>query len=786
MGYTSHTRHVHVVSFRSFDYITDSSQKSKAIRVSPPLLPVTPPYTPSAPAPEAMQIDLASTPEDLIAWDAAAAEKDILNNQQATDVTPPNGPMFTAQEISAAIDSYTATASSSSPLARKRVRSLHLEPPLTPHDRVESTSDDEGSSAKRVKKVHFDPGIAAMIPDLQIEGSDMLSGIAEQQDAELQDIILRDAESVRLQLQNEQLVEIDTTLRVRVPQLEPVRPQPPWEPHGNSKADRTTSQTRQKLTRHFSEEFLKDTRKWSGVSKLERILLWAPFSHHLGKVDLHEQFDGDASPKEFLIDMGFDDGTGDIDVQPMVVRHRSHESNDDDEIEPAVFEDDDLHGGIGEEERQVIEHAPDMPLAIDQDLVGSKRQSHLDISTTRVDRVAPTPSALPIPATSRTSAATANLMQGDGLAHFMQLRGKAPRISKPVGEELGRGIVLPSAPPAPTSNLAPAAVMVAQVDNRQEQAPETAPISIPMPEIKKLATHHKIPIAVSSAFMAGNRRLLSLLQTTLPNIDICERESALTLLQNNSGQTEEADLAISPSTGVIFTTLQKLKQKPLPGQQPSFTGSLRARIALTAPRYERLIILVKETSSNSSQPENPTAPAVSTTATTPLDNHDCAALSDLTAWTTTALSPGPEVQILYIPGGDLEAANWLAAAVSHSYHEGGLGAAIDAAVGADHNFHGDDDEFCLMRDETMWERWLRAAGLNAFAAQVVLRGLRMKNLCPAGSAEGSVSPRFGLQAFVAMTLEEWVETFGGLLGGERVLRSVSAGLDGGWRGGGVH
>jgi hypothetical protein len=733
-----------------------------------------------------MQIEFASTPEDLIARDAAAAEKDILDGQQATGVTPPDRPEFTAQEISAAIDSYTATASSSSPLARKRVRGLHLEPPLTPHDRLESASDDEGSSAKRVKKVHFDSGVAALIPDLHIEGSDTLSGIAEQQDVELQDIILRDAESVRLQLQNEQLVEIDTTLRVSVPQLEPVRPQPPWDPYRNSEADRTTSQTRQNTLRNFSKELLKDTRKWSGVSKLERILLWAPLPHHLGKIDLHEQFDGDASPEEFLIDMGFDDGTGDIDVQPMVVRHlRCHERDDDDEVEPAVFEDDDLDGDIEEEERQVPEHAPTVPLGIDQDLLSSERQSNLDHATKYVDRLISVPSAISVTATSRTSAATANLMQGDGLAHFMQLRGKAPRISKPVGEELGTGTAVPSTLPAPKSNLAPAAVMVAQVDNRQGKAPETAPLNIPMPEIKKLAAHHKIPIAVSSAFLAGNRRLMRLLQTTLPNIDFCERESALTLLQNNSGQTEEADLTISPSTGVIVTTLQKLKQKPLPGQQPSLTGGLRSRIVSTAPRYELLIILVKENSSNPSQPEDPTTSSASTA--NPLDNHDCAALSDLTAWTITALSPGPEIQVLYIPGGDPEAANWLAAAISHNYHRGGLGAAIDAAVGAAHNNdHDDDDEFCLMRDETMWERWLRAAGLNAFAAQVVLRGLRMRNLCPVGSAEGSVGPRFGLQAFVAMTLEQWIETFGGLLGGERVLRGVGAGLDRGWRGASVH
>jgi hypothetical protein len=733
-----------------------------------------------------MQIDLTSTPEDLIALDAAAAEKEILDSQTIADVTPVGGPLFTTQEICAAIDSYTAVPSSSSPLARKRVRSLHLEPPLTPQDHVKSASDDDESSAKRVKKVHFDPGIAAMLPDPQPESSDTLSGIAEQQAVELQNIIIHDAQSVQQQLQNENLVEIDTTLRVVVPQLEPVQPQIPWELTKNTEsANGTPSQTRRRILRHFKQEFLKDTRKWGGVSKLERTLTWAPFPTHLAKVDLLEQFDDDGSLDILLDDLGLDDGTRDVDVQPMVVRDlRSHggDDYDDEEIEPAVFDEDDLDCDFEEEERQVREPAPTLPLGIEKDIPDPERLSKLHPSTTRVNRDIP---ALPVTATSRTSAATANLMQGDGLAHFMQLRGKAPRLPKAVGEGLGRNTALPSVLLAPKSNLAPAAVMVPQVDNAQEQEPKTATISIPTPEVKQLATHHKIPIIVSSAFMAGDRRLLRLLKTTLPNIDICEREATLALLHNNNSSsgnssTVEADLTISPSTGVILTTLQKLKQKPLPGQQTSPPGSLRARIASTAPRYERLIILVKESSSsNPSNPEIPTISAASSSSpvTNPLDNLDCAALSDLTVWTLTALSPGPEVQILYIPGGDSEAANWLASAVSHNHHPGSLSAAA-----ADGNGAGD---FCLLRDETMWERWLRAAGLNAFAAQVVLRSLRMKDSPPDSGGDFGGNPRFGLQAFIAMSLAEWIEAFAGLLGGERVLRRISEGLDGGWRGGSV-
>ena len=759
----------------ALDCITDSSQKGKAIRISPPLLPVTPPYSPSAPAPEAMQIELTSTPEDLIAKDAAAAEKEILDNHQVMDVTPLDEPLFNTQEISTAIDSYTAVPSSS-PLARKRLRSLHLESPLTPHDHVESTSD-EGSSDKRAKKLHFDPSLVALLPDMQTEIIGMPSEIVGQQEIELQDIIFREAESVQQQLQNEHLIDIDTTLRVRVPRIQPVQPQPPYELHGSNEDEAvgTSLQAQRTTLRYLSKEFLKDTRKWGGVTRLERTLPWAPFPSHLAKVDLHEHFNDDASLELLLGDLGLDDETRDIDIRSMVVRDLQGHESDDEEIEPAVF-DDDFDGDAAEEELQIPEpeRAFDMPLSIEPSVLSPKRLENLDPSSVRVQPFVPNPSVLPITATVRTSAATANLMQSDGLDHFMQLHGKASRPPKPVGKGLGRSTASSSVLSVPKPEMVPAAVMVPHAGNRPQSEPESATISIPIPEVKKFGTHQKIPIIVSSTFMAGNRRLLRLLQTTLPNIDICDRDATpAPSLSNSVGdpRTEEADLTISPSTGVVLTTLQKLKQKPLPGQQTSLTGSLRTRIASTAPLYERLIVLVKESSSNTLQPENDTASAVPTTTTNPLDHLDCTALADLAAWSVTTFSPAPEIQIHYIPGGDSEAANWLASAVSHHHHQEFLGATAGD--------NGSDDGSCLIRDETMWERWLRAAGLNAYAAQVVLRRLRLGDHPP----DASLKPRFGLQAFIAMSLEERVEVFGRLLGGERVLREVSGVLDGGWRGG---
>jgi hypothetical protein len=163
---------------------------------------VTPPYSPAGPAPEAMQIDLTSTPEDLIAQDLAAVEKDFLDRDHASTAPSAAKPPLDAQEIAAAIESYTAAPSSSSPLTRKRLRNLRVEAPLTPQYAVESTSE-EGSTTKKAKKVHFD---ASLLQDLRTESSELTSGFAKQQLDDLQNTVARGAESVQQQLQNEQLI----------------------------------------------------------------------------------------------------------------------------------------------------------------------------------------------------------------------------------------------------------------------------------------------------------------------------------------------------------------------------------------------------------------------------------------------------------------------------------------------------------------------------------------------------------------------------------------------------
>lgn len=84
--------------------------------------------------------------------------------------------------------------------------------------------------------------------------------------------------------------------------------------------------------------------------------------------------------------------------------------------------------------------------------------------------------------------------------------------------------------------------------------------------------------------------------------------------------------------------------------------------------------------------------------------------------------------------------------------------------------------------------FLRRAGLNPFAAQVVVASLKDPYDVPlpmwAGSPTSSDRPAsvsvFGLQAFLTMGEEQRVKEFQALMGGSRILRKASKVLDQEW------
>jgi hypothetical protein len=86
-----------------------------------------------------------------------------------------------------------------------------------------------------------------------------------------------------------------------------------------------------------------------------------------------------------------------------------------------------------------------------------------------------------------------------------------------------------------------------------------------------------------------------------------------------------------------------------------------------------------------------------------------------------------------------------------------------------------------------WEVFLRRAGLNPFAAQIILVTFKDPYDMPLSSSspESSDVPEkiiniFGLPAFLLLSAEERIARFQVLLGGSRILSRVNALLDRKW------
>jgi hypothetical protein len=258
-------------------------------------------------------------------------------------------------------------------------------------------------------------------------------------------------------------------------------------------------------------------------------------------------------------------------------------------------------------------------------------------------------------------------------------------------------------------------------------------------------------VVISSTFLS-NRELMRELRRTLPGLAIVERDVLPTTSMKagmKSGANYEAHMTASPGSGVITTTLQKLRQKPLPGQTAFF--GIRDRISLVSSRYNRLVVLV----SQGRQPSDEDG-----TNTGPLDRRDVQIISDLIGF---ACSLENEVEVHFVAGGEQELARWLAGVISRT---------------ALSDYYG-----VLLEEETLWERLLRQAGLNPFAAQYVLSKLKptesSANVDNSSVSGTSSTCTFGLAAFVRMTTAQRTEMFGPAVG-RKVLERVSEVMDGGW------
>lgn len=267
----------------------------------------------------------------------------------------------------------------------------------------------------------------------------------------------------------------------------------------------------------------------------------------------------------------------------------------------------------------------------------------------------------------------------------------------------------------------------------------------PCPSFKPMSTPLTIFISLNAP-----RHLIRALEKLLPGINLMERDyskhNTSAWSPGSVSRTEvvpplafDADITLSPSTGVVTTSMIMVRQKPRP---QSAKNSLQERIEKIALRYDRLIILV----GGEGGPDDTLREMASS---------DAAALTDFQGF---ASGLQPSTLVYYIGGGDDTLSRWVASLVCR---------------------HGQSDpnvQNGLIEVETLWELWLRRAGFNVYAAQMVAGQLKVPKM-----ETGTVTGRehYGLAAFATMTRNERMRRFGPMVG-PRVLERVSQAVDEIW------
>ncbi|KAI1659779.1 hypothetical protein F4813DRAFT_324085 [Daldinia decipiens] len=300
----------------------------------------------------------------------------------------------------------------------------------------------------------------------------------------------------------------------------------------------------------------------------------------------------------------------------------------------------------------------------------------------------------------------------------------------------------------PKTKVALSTSMTSQLNetlvSKRELEKEPA-IPAPCPPLQPILTRMKIIKALSL-----ERGVFSRLEQSHPNVEIIERDferwnssawdrNSVSRSPITSPLAAEADIIVSPATGIVIITLLRAIQKPPPGQKG--LSKVRERIRNVALRYERLIILVSEGNRVDETARN-------------LTPAECAGYADFVGFATGL---DTNVQAYYVGGGDDTLVKWLIFFLAR---------------------HAPDTEALediIIQEESLWEVFLRRAGMNAYAAQAILGQLKAPDDIPEEQAG-----KYGLPAFINMVPMERVEAFRNLMGGERVLNRVNETLETQW------
>ncbi|KAI4952280.1 hypothetical protein J4E91_003742 [Alternaria rosae] len=589
--------------------------------------------------------------------------------------------------------------------------------------------------------------------------------------------IKEQAERAKRKIENERLSGADTIARVDIPYIDFSLPMEPWNAYsrrkrGNHRPDDTELQAQMKFLLRIKRENLRSAKSWHGLSIPERELKWGFLTTKVSTLSLEEKLHGESEVTKIVNEMT----TGDIATSSAQVWKREglrildeDEDEEEEELNPEKYDERNYMEALIrkrklEMEEEVVEkhrrRASSQSTARPKIRSSTEMQEshHLGEHEPMGNQSSKTRSKRLNHASQKPQApkqASGDLMFGGfsattALNKFMQTRGKPvdPVESSTANVSNSRDLTQLRTHALPVRSRGSSSDQ--PVDQTQQAQTTNKPLPI-LPTIpNKLAP---CSFVISSTFLQ-QRGMLKLIESIHPRAEMVYRDYTLP-----HSVAKEAEIILSPSTGLIFTTLQQVKQRALPGQPDK--SPVKERMLKLQSRYERLIVLVSEGLSRemeelgSSRPDDP---------------RDTEALQ---AFKIFASKLEGEVLVRYVRGGEQ------ALARSTVVEMANYGLAYGSA---------DIGDIKPVAQETSWEVFLRRVGLNPFAAQAMMAWLRKPLDVPTAPSSTSdfpthhakTVPAFGLARFLLMSDEERMVSFQALMGGNRVLMRASELIDQEW------
>ncbi|KAI5302126.1 hypothetical protein KEM56_001017 [Ascosphaera pollenicola] len=363
---------------------------------------------------------------------------------------------------------------------------------------------------------------------------------------------------------------------------------------------------------------------------------------------------------------------------------------------------------------------------------------------------------------------------GDSLASFMALRGRKPQTSK---HEILHSVNKPNQIDINSRS---------HLQSNQSSFPEKKTITIPIPAPPNIPPPNQpLTLILSTALLKTHRHLIQDLELLPQSCHLIFRdyEDDHPRMPAHSADApapdmQEADIILSPKTGIIISSLQETMHRYLPGHTPKHNfastlgntkpldSPLKTKVAMAAARYEKLYVLICHTPSktetvpsfsSSASGSTPEHPSEGCNNKLVLDERSHRAITTFSSF-CAAFSPHTSVTpVIVSPASARMMTDWVVGLANKSHKN------MPWSLGED-----------LPLGSSQYEMVLRKAGLNTFAALFVLwwnDDIKMIN--PVDQRQRTSEANM-LARFVTMSSFERQEKFGDMLGRGLLKRAERA------------